>query len=332
MTEPTRLHLAWEVFDSTLDPRIPGIYTIPGNPPVNLFRDNNGTRFGIRIPIEADLVVEPTGLTSVQSEVVTLEDEKHLQVSTTQQALFSNFLAISQVIADQIQLAGEQPVKAVQKSLSDFKEILRSSLRLSEEAQIGLWGELWVLKQLISESEIGASLAVNAWVGPHRQAHDFRLNREELEVKTTRGDRRIHMINRLDQLDASAGNSLHLISIQIVRPGGNPGRSLAESVGQVRLLLGDDAKARETFEHCLEDQKYYDEDAYAYTTRYQLKDDPKLITIGDDFPKINRDHLDTTLGQHSHRVADVQYRLDVEGIDTFSGSSLLKRAFVMGDR
>jgi hypothetical protein len=87
-------------------------------------------------------------------------------------------------------------VLALESSLALWRALLQTSALLSEEKQVGLAGELWLLERLLRG--LGPR-ALDAWVGPGGQSHDFRLGDFEFEVKATSGTRRVHMINGLNQ-------------------------------------------------------------------------------------------------------------------------------------
>jgi hypothetical protein len=55
---------------------------------------------------------------------------------------------------------------------------------LGLEAQRGLFGEIWFLKNHLIPA-VGAQDAVGAWKGPYRIPHDFQLPAASVEIKTT---------------------------------------------------------------------------------------------------------------------------------------------------
>lgn len=318
MVEPVRTPITWEEFQIYLDPSIPGVHRIPGEPPADLFVDSGGKRIGLRIPVQQDDTIAPIQLTEVDSEIVTIAGIKHLQISTTSRGLFRDFLTFAQSVADQVQLEGLSPITAVFKTLEGWRDLLSASSLMSEERQVGLWGELWVLERLMIK--LGHN-AVSAWTGPARELHDFRVGNQEFEVKTTRGQRRVHMINGLDQLTPSPGHALYLVSIRIEIGGEGSGVSLANRVEQIRGNIPQPSTPRSLFESRLDQTGYRDEDSHAYDTQYQLGDQVMVVTIDDRFPKISRAHLDSVLGDHSHRIDDVRYRVDVQGMGIPTSSS-----------
>lgn len=104
---------------------------------------------------------------------------------------------------------------AIQKELhswSSFLKIHDNSLSRSE--LIGLWGELYVLSNLLMKSHKLKDV-INYWTGPEGGKKDFTLNKIALEVKTTTtSDPNEIKINSLDQLDITS-EKLFLIHLQI---------------------------------------------------------------------------------------------------------------------
>ena len=70
--------------------------------------------------------------------------------------------------------------------LSDWQHLLRRLERggLSREAQQGLWGELWVLREVVAPVA-GVQNAVNGWRGPMEAEQDFQIGDLCVEVKTS---------------------------------------------------------------------------------------------------------------------------------------------------
>jgi hypothetical protein len=82
---------------------------------------------------------------------------------------------------------------------------------MSKTIQVGLFGELLTLERIMLKA-LGPPV-VHLWSGPESECHDFVGEAIHVEVKTTRRSRHEHEISRLDQLDASAGRKLLLVSI-----------------------------------------------------------------------------------------------------------------------
>ena len=88
--------------------------------------------------------------------------------------------------------AAEQPedeaagVVRLLARLSNWQQLLRrlSPWGMSDEAQLGLWGELWVLRDVLAPA-IGVGDAISAWRGPLGADQDFQMGAVCMEVKTS---------------------------------------------------------------------------------------------------------------------------------------------------
>ena len=316
-------HLEWRNFRTLIDEGIPAIQPVTGSPAVQVFVDEGGGRVGLRTPVSpgTDTPVSPLAGVTVR-KVEGPGGEAMLEVSTRARGLFVEFYALLEDLADRIQLGGMLAGTAFLATIANWKDLLRPIERLSEERQLGLWGELWLLQRL--SRALGAAAAVAAWTGPIQEPHDFRLAVTEIEVKATRSRRRSHIISSIDQLEPSPGHQLSLLSLHL-EPGGAGGTTLPEMVAAVRALCSGDPATADTLEQrLLIGSKYVDSDAPAYADRFSLRAPPRLIAVNAALPRITRSILDAELGPDAHRIDDVQYRLDVAGLGDEDGS----RAFL----
>jgi hypothetical protein len=105
---------------------------------------------------------------------------------------------------------------------------------LNVEEQIGLIGELQVLKKLIPVNLI---LALECWSGPLGGKFDFTFTDWSFEVKATRSDRRVHIVNGLDQLEPYRNKKLALISFQLQPTNDITGLNLSQEVKAIRKMI-----------------------------------------------------------------------------------------------
>jgi hypothetical protein len=119
-------------------------------------------------------------------------------------------------------------------------------LGLSQQAQTGLYGELWLLHYRL-EPRGGARLAIDGWRGYSRANHDFQLRLIAAEVKTTAGRRPLEVrISSERQLDDSGLEALYLAIVVVgVLPDG--GETLPAIVGEIRQTVADDSVATAEF-------------------------------------------------------------------------------------
>lgn len=212
-------------------------------------------------------------------------------------------------IVDQLR-AGASFRHAVSEALVSLKELLSSRSRLTEEKTLGLIGELLVLRHVVETS--GEKTAIESWLGPHAEEHDFGFAGYDAEVKTTKSEQRIHMIGSETQLEASPGTPLHLISIQVTRAGANSqGFTLPSLIADVRAALDN---SRRTFDTALEGLGWRDGDADLYPVRYQLRSTPRAYVIDDEFPAITSARLDQVVPNRVN-VSIVSYRVNVTELE-----------------
>lgn len=202
---------------------------------------------------------------------------------------------------------GDTLERAVDASVALYRELLSRTPRLSEHQEIGLFGELLALEHLIGS--IGEHDAVEAWLGPLAEEHDFGLPDGDVEVKTTLTERRQHVIGSASQLTSSPGRPLHLLSVQMTRAGAAAdGQTLVDRVDAVRALVRFES-AR--LEEQLARAGWKDRRAERlYTTRFALRSAPACFLVDDYFPAITAPALSSVVSR-PELVSEVTYRIDV---------------------
>lgn len=190
-------------------------------------------------------------------------------------------------------------------ALAGFRAIIAGRRRLSTEQQLGLIGELLVVRNLLGV--VGEVDLVEWWLGPLAEQHDFAFPGMDVEVKTTTSERRVHVISGVGQLQPNPGRALWLVSLQMTRAGGADGVSLAGLVDDVRNRL---SARRERFLQHLVGLGWRDEDADLYRDRYLMRSRPLAYPVDDDFPAITARRLASSV-PHPELVSALTYRVDV---------------------
>jgi len=99
---------------------------------------------------------------------------------------------------------------------SEFFDDKKSDL-LSEEAIRGLFGELLVLRSLITyKGRTEINFILNSWKGPYDKATDFELENKDLEVKTKSPSAIDVKISSEFQLEVSPGKGLELFVVSLL--------------------------------------------------------------------------------------------------------------------
>ena len=126
--------------------------------------------------------------------------------------------------------------------LKRWQELLRIGTRtgLSLESQIGLFGELLVLRDVFL-ANLEPVVAVACWKGPEKDEQDFGYSNSLVEVKTSRSTRdHSFTVSSLAQLDTSSGNiTLLFQTLGVFEDSPPDSMSLNGLVEEVKSLLGE---------------------------------------------------------------------------------------------
>ena len=195
---------------------------------------------------------------------------------------------------------------------------------LSEEQQKGLFGELYVLQNLLVA--LPDSLAVlESWVGNEAAAQDFQANDWAIEVKTSSHTTHERFtVNGEGQLDDSGLKHLFLYYLNISTIT-NGGKRLPDLIAGIRKTLSDDLSTLSIFNQKLVKAGYFDTQAehyqgHSYTIRHE-----QIFNVTADFPRILPHELRAGIGgvHYTVTVASCQpYRIsETELIKTLSFSN-----------
>lgn len=210
-------------------------------------------------------------------------------------------LSVAQAIA-----GGATFAAATSAAMTNMRTLLAAKPRISEQKQVGLVGELLLLRALLGAHDEYA--VIDWWLGPLAEERDFAFPAFDAEVKTTLGEVRSHVIHGAGQLDPSPGRSLWLVSIQITRAGGDPdGVTLPDLVRTTRDRL---TSTRDRFVSQLAGEGWDDDDAAMYPAAYVVRTTPEAYLVDEDFPAITPSRLRTVV-PHSDLVSGVTYRVDL---------------------
>jgi hypothetical protein len=208
-------------------------------------------------------------------------------------------------VADRLQLEGEPLAAAVATAIAKHRNTFAGKAALSQDKEVGLFGELLVLEDLIDT--IGAGPAVQSWQGPLSEEHDFVFDAVHLEVKTTAGEQRRHMLHGFTQLVPLRGIPLALLSVQLTRSNAEGGRTLAQLVATIRTQAGG---YRPGVDDALVASGWSDDDVELYTSYWTKRSEVRAYSIDDRFPAITRDRLSQVVPNLAV-VSDLSYRVDV---------------------
>jgi hypothetical protein len=178
----------------------------------------------------------------------------------------------------------------------------RSHRPLSPDAQIGLLGELWILR-LLTDTSLGAG-ALDCWQGPLRAVQDFHVRGGAIEVKSTaRTGSFLAQINSIEQLD---GDRAPLFLCASRFEANTDGVSLVDLVSELRKRFGL-AGVQRGFEALLMVMGYLEEHTPLYGQTLALKD-ARIFRSDGDMPRLLRASLPAA-------IRSAVYVLDLDALD-----------------
>ena len=321
--------LSWELLEKYLHLPSPTLLNMGGSKGVQVGFNPAVRNLFLRIPIDPDSSIPPSPYAELKVERFENDLGSFLEVSTTAEHLFREFHRFAGIVTEDFELPRQTALGAFDSAIHRWLELTSRIKLLSEEMQLGLQGELTFLRALIKTN---GPQAIMAWTGrdPHMpERHDFRLGKVDIEVKSTRGTRRQHIIHGLEQLEPSKGHTLYLLSLRFESAGLTGGKSLHDEIEEIRLSLDTATIERSEFESRLLLTGYLDKDAEHYQNKLIFADDPVLAIVDERLPKITKNILEAALQPEIiGRIGDVAYRIDIEGIGARQGSEQFSRVLV----
>lgn len=296
---------------------LPGRVVLRSAPAIEIFVETQGRRFGASFAMPQGGVVPSNPLREISVAETRADGVRYLEIASTTPSLYATFYLLLEDTVRSVLETGVAAGTAFEASLMRWRALLQTSTLLTDERQLGLVGELWMLERLISA--FGWTV-LDAWVGPAAQSHDFRLGDVEFEVKTTSGARRVHMINGLDQLTPTAGCALYLVSLRFV-DAGSGGETLAETIDRILTAAEAVPGARPAILSKLTDLGYHSADALHYSRRRRVADAARLVAVEDGCPRLTSAAMATLpSGFAANLIGDVRYKVDLEGLGCLDGT------------
>jgi hypothetical protein len=194
-------------------------------------------------------------------------------------------------------------IQTVINKLNEWKDFFSSgkSLMLSEEQEIGLAGELMLLEDLINTY---GTKAQTWWAGAGKETHDFYINKNAIEVKSTIKQApysaQIHSEYQLDDNDVEG---LLYLKFYALRRSKSSGIKIPEIISNILKLLDSDMVAITEFKKKLQQYGYYEGIEEKYNNGF-FKRDEYLFQIREGFPRIIRKQLPSV-------IWDINYALNI---------------------
>lgn len=299
-------HLGIEGVKKYVAAGVPGLLQVDGDPSGYLIIDPLGQRLAIQLPADGP-VPNCARYENAKAARVRRDEADWNEFGVSAGDRLEDLYPLLCQVLDRVQLESQAFSAAVLDVLRIYRNVLAPRSGLSESDQIGLYGELLVLRHLVKA--VGPESAVATWLGPSDEEHDFAFEDTDLEVKTTSGERRRHWISSATQLTPTEGKGLFLLSIQITGAGDH-GMALPDLVNELAAQLGRQSRA---FMAELERGGYLAEDAELYPKRWTLRTQPAAFAVDDAFPALQLDALGQAVPDIS-RIVELRYQLDLVGL------------------
>jgi hypothetical protein len=173
---------------------------------------------------------------------------------------------------------------------------------LSAEAELGLFGELLVLGDILAAG-VQATFALDTWQGPRDGLHDFMPGTGSIEVKTTLalGDFPA-VITSLDQLDDRLRQPLFLVAVRLELE--KTGNTLPELAGQVRRHLSGQTAAMDMLDVRLIQAGLLPTATDRYSRRFRHVS-TTVLAIQDGFPRLTRSNVHPA-------IREARYNLQID--------------------
>lgn len=235
------------------------------------------------------------------------EDHATLELILTDSRFTDIFTNLVQDVVDNItaQKTEMLMIKAFIERLVKWQQFLDryGHEGLGDEAQRGLFGELWFLRKYLIPI-LGINKAIDAWKGSSRKAQDFQFSDCAVEVKTTISKQHQKMyIASERQLDDTGLTALFLQHISLMESSGS-GETLSDMVEDIRKNIADEPAARQKMEDSLFEAGYLNAHAYRYNKTGYMVRSSGIFRIREGFPRITESDL-------LNGVGDVHYSVNV---------------------
>ena len=183
----------------------------------------------------------------------------------------------------------------------------RKEEKLSHNVEVGLFGELFCMKQ---QFEAGVTEADKWWNGPQKSAQDFQTKNVCLEVKTTTANElaKVHIsdVGQLTLNEDHSGSRLFLAVYRLI-PDNLKGMTLPELIDQVKGIIPEDRKSM--FDASLGLVGYSDKLRDQYSDKFTAVE-RRVYEVKDDFPRLTRNVIPAA-------ITDVKYVLYLNDCDKY---------------
>lgn len=171
--------------------------------------------------------------------------------------------------------------------------------KLSESQRKGLFGELYVLKELCLPAY--GKRAVGGWVGPIGADRDFEYHDTWIESKYTSLSKAEVRISSLDQLDIDRGGFLIVCRAEEAGENAPDSISINELIRYILEYYNNDENVRTSFMNKLTLYGYRENDD-SYDNRYRVSH-LDYYEVDDTFPRLRRSAIDVAISNGNYTIS-----------------------------
>ena len=247
-------------------------------------------------------------LKDIVSEIIPDETDKDrslIIISLADNSLSSIFAVLCEDLFQAVSLIKQESdlIQTLQNRFIQWKElfVMAKGSGLTLEKQIGLFGELFLLKKLFLQTGLLAEI-LSIWTGPETGIRDFEKNNCAVEVKTTHTHNHQKIrISSERQLDTTLLQYLFLFHLSIEKRNSNE-NTLNTIVEEIYSIIGQNKLLGNILKRKLMSAGYFDHHKPIYQNNSFLIREEDFFKIENSFPRIEEKDL-------MKGVGDVKYSI-----------------------
>ena len=246
--------------------------------------------------VSSEVILESHAVPAVKGFTLDLQrfpdlgpDETHLVLSLIDPGYRDMFsLIVSDIIDHATYIENEiDCIQALLERIFRWQHFLEKHRlgALGPEAQRGLYGELWFLREVVLKY-LTHEEAIRCWTGPEYDRHDFQFNTCCVEIKTTisKQHQKLWIANER-QLDDSNIQALYIVHLSLDTLQ-HLGETLPAIVNSIRESIRSSESANSLFEDKLFEVGYLAGHESAYSGTGYAKRNVDVFKIAEGFPRI----------------------------------------------
>lgn len=187
----------------------------------------------------------------------------------------------------------------------------KKSEKLSQDIIKGIFGELYVLKNLIEQQDSShLNDLLSGWKGPYDKGHDFELDQKNIEVKTKEITKQSIKISSEYQLEPEAMKTLELLVLS-VESNTPKAQSLSELLVDIKTKIINKLGDFSIILTALAQKNITTQNIYLYDNyRFEANSETTYDCTGETFPKLTKSNTPQAIGS-------LQYTLHLSYLDEF---------------